>query len=204
MAVTNHAVGQSINLASVLNTKLEAPLHQSEMGLDVQASLTGQAIRFDEFSSKHNNDGTFKAGIIVNADINSSAGISASKLSIRQNYNKSTISNPSTTLGTFGTALVLTPPTGFLGLFPEAIDIVYGGTFGSETVTAQITATYSDTTTGVVTKTATAVETVSFTNSDLMSLIKDGVYITQTSFQSQSTIANSAVTVTFNRCGLYL
>jgi len=182
MSVTTLTIGQQINLATTLNKKLESPILQTEMGLDVLATATKQAVRWDEFTIRHNNNGTIKP----------------------MNYNKSTLSNPSATINTLGTAVILLPATNYTGIYPQAIDVVFGGTFGSETATAQITATYSDLTTGTVTKTATAVGTVSFTNSDLMSLIKDGVYITQTSFQSKSTIASSLATVTFNRCGIYL
>lgn len=69
MSVTNLAAGQNINLMGVLNTKLEKPILQSEMGIDVLATATGHAVRWNEFSVKHNNDGTFKTGIIATADI---------------------------------------------------------------------------------------------------------------------------------------
>lgn len=69
MTVTTRAVSEQINLATVLNGKLEAPLLQSEMGLNVLATATKQAVRWDEWSLKHSNDGTFKAGIIASADI---------------------------------------------------------------------------------------------------------------------------------------
>jgi hypothetical protein len=85
-----------------------------------------------------------------------------------------------------------------------AIDIVFGGTFGTETVTATVTVTYSDATTASVTKTATATGTSSFSNSDMMTLIKDGVYINKLSVKSKSTIASSLTTVTFNHCGFYM
>lgn len=73
MTVTNLAIGQQVNLATIFNTKLEKPILQSEMGLDVLASATKQAVRWDEFSLKHNNDGSFKAGIIATADISAGA-----------------------------------------------------------------------------------------------------------------------------------
>ncbi|HEY8805477.1 MAG TPA: hypothetical protein VIM42_10315 [Clostridium sp.] len=218
MTVTNLAISQQINLATVLNTKLESPILQTEMGLNVLATATKQAVRWDEFSAKFNNNGTFKG--IIQADMLLDVLATLTKQAIRwdeftirhnnngtikpMNYNKSTVSNPSATANTLGTAVILLPATNFTGIYPEAIDFVFGGTFGSETVTAQITATYSDLTTGIVTKTATAVGTTSFSNSDLMALIKDGVFITQASFQSKSTIASSLATVTFNRCGIYL
>lgn len=202
MAVTNLANGQQINLATTLNTKLEKPLHQSEMGLDVQATATGMAVRWDEFSNMHNNDGSFKG--IVDSDISNSAGVQASKLAIRELYKKSSASNPSATASTYGTAVNLTPATGYSSLVPSAIDVVFGGTFGAETVTANVTVTYSDATTASVTKTATATGTNSFTNSDLMTLMKDGVYINKIAVESESSIASSAATVTFNHAGFYL
>lgn len=182
MSVTNLAVGQQINLAQVLNTKLEAPLHQSEMGLDAAATANGQAIRYDEFSKRHNSSGQL----------------------IPMNYNKSSVTLPSATANTYGSAAVFTPATNFLGIYPRDIDVVFGGTFNSETVTALITATYNDGTTGSVTKTATGTGTQSLINSDFLSLVKDGCYIVQVTYQCKSTIANSAATVTFNRYGMYL
>lgn len=204
MAITNLAVGQQINLAGILNTKLEAPLHQSEMGLDAMATALGEAIRYDEFSLKHNNNGTFKAGIIANADISATASITSNKLAIQSNYKKGGVSNPSATANTDGTMVTLLPATNYVSMFPQAVDVVFGGTFGAETVTATVNVTYFDATTTMVTKTATAVGTTSFTNSDLMSLIKDATYIKQIDVYSQSTIASSTATVTINHCGFYL
>lgn len=204
MTVTNLATGQSINLASTLNTKLEAPLHQSEMGLDAAASAAGQAVRWDEFSVKHNNNGTFKTGIIADGDISGTAAIQSSKIASQKMYNKSNASNPSATASTYGTAVALTPPTGFAALMPIGMNIVFGGTFGAETVTANVTVTYSDSTTASITKTATAVGTTTLSTTDFLSLAKDGVYINNISVKSQSTIASSAATVTFNQYGFYL
>lgn len=182
MSVTNLAIGQQVNLATILNTKLEKPILQSEMGLDVLATLNGQAIRWNEYTLRHNNTGTLKNTM----------------------YKKNSVASPSATANTYGTAITLAPITNYTGLFPNGIDVVFGGTFGSETVTANITVTFSDTTTALVNKTATVVGTSSLTNSDLMTLSKDGVYITQIVVQSQSTIASSATTVTFNHFGLYI
>ncbi len=120
------------------------------------------------------------------------------------NYKKSSLANPSATAATNGTAVVLLPATNYSSMFPEAIDVVFGGTFGAETVTATVKVTYSDNLTATVSKTATAVGTTSFANSDIMSLVKDGVYIKEIDVYSQSTIADSAATVTFNHAGFYL
>ena len=201
-----------------LSTKLESPINQAQITLTTQATTTGKAVRYDEFSVKHNNDGTFKG--VDQEDMNLTNQATANSKPIRYdeftkrhnndgtikqiNYKKSSIANPSATANAYGTAVTLTPLTNYTGIYPMAIDIVFGGTFGSETVTAQFTVTYSDSTTALITKTATATGTVSLTNSELMSLIKDGVYITQTSMQSKSTITSSAVTTTFNRAGIYL
>lgn len=219
MTVTNYATGQSINLATVLNSKLEKPLLQSEMGLDVSAGSTGQAVRWDEFSVKHNSNGTFKG--IDQPDLALSSAASATKqaarwdeFSVRHNntgtikqqmFNKSTTANPSATANTNGATTSNMPPTNFNALATLGVNLVFGGTFGgSETVTVTKTVTYSDSTTATLTKTATATGTISLTTTDFLTLAKDGVYITQSSWQSQSNIASSAVTVTVNRYGFYM
>lgn len=258
MTVTNHAVNDEINLLTELNRKLEYPLLQSEMGLDALATATKQAVRWDEFSQKHNNDGTFKTGAINQADINlttqataggkpvrrdefsikhnddgtfktgavnqadvnlttqanaSGKAVRRDEFSARHNdsgtikqqmFKKSDAANPSTTANTLGTAVNSAVPANWTGLFPQGIDIVFGGTFGSETVTAQITATSSDASQATLTKTATATGTVSLSNADMRALMKDGTIITQLSYQSQSTIASSTAIVTFTRHGLYI
>lgn len=218
MTITNHAVGEQINLATVLNTKLEKPILQSEMGLDAQATSTGQSVRWDEFSLKHNNDGSFKG--IDQADIKLTASATATQKPVRYDewskrhnndgtlkqiiYKKSIASNPSATANTYGTAVDYSVTANYSSLLPHAVDVVFGGTFGTETVTAQIVVTYSDATTTNITKTATAAGTTSLTSSDIMSLIKDGVNITKLSVSSQSTIASSTATVTFNHYGIQL
>ena len=153
---------------------------------------------------KHNNDGTFKAGIIVNTDISATAGIMGSQLAIQKMYKKATTSNPSATTDIFGTGVDLLPITGYLALNPLAFNVVFGGTFGAETVTADITFTFSDTTTATVTKTATTIGTTSLTGIDLMELAKDGVYINKITVKSKSSIAITTATVSFNHYGFYL
>lgn len=241
MSITNYAVGEQIVLSTVLNTKLEKVTEQTEVGLNQQATATGQVVRWDEwalkhnndgsfkginqsdmnlttqaastgkpvrwdeFSQKHNNDGTFKTGIITNEDINSSAAISPSKLAIQKNYKKSSVANPSATANTDGSTVSLLPPTGYVAINPMAISVVFGGTFvGAESVTAKVVVTYGDDTSATVTKVATAVEGMAFSNSDLMDLIKDDAYIKQLDVKSQSNTSDSTVTVTFNHCGFYL
>lgn len=218
MTNTPHATGESINLATWVNTKVEAPLLQSEMGLEAAASATKQAVRWDEFSQKHNNDGTFKG--IDQADMKLSAQATASQKPVRwdefsarhnndgtikqQMFNKSTTANPSATANTLGVATLNTPPANFKALATLGVNLVFGGTFGSETVSCIKTVTYSDGTTASLTKTATAAGTVSLTVADFLALVKDGVSIVQSSWQSQSTIASSLATVTVNRYGFYL
>lgn len=121
----------------------------------------------------------------------------------KPNYKKSIVANPSATANVSGTSYNLLPTKFYTSLVPFACDVVFGGTFGSETVSATMTVIYSDTTTYNKTKTATSASTVSFTSSDIMSLIKDGVYINKITFYSLSNINNTAVTVTFNHFGMY-
>jgi hypothetical protein len=257
MTITNHAVGESINLATTLNTKLEAPVLQHEMGLDAVASASGNAVRWNEFSLKHNNDGSFK-GIdqgdmklttsgsatqkpirydefslkhnadgsfkgIDQADMKLTTSATATQKPIRwdefsvkhnndgtfknpiQMYKKFPSANPSATANTYGTATILTPATNYNYIVPQAIDVVLGGTFTSgESVTGRVTSTYSDTTTTIVTKSGTATGTISFTNTDLMGLVKDGVNITKLQFDSQSTSGNTTVSCTFNHYGYFI
>lgn len=153
---------------------------------------------------KLNDDGSFKAGGIADVDISNTAAIKASKFVIQKNYKKSDVANPSATENTDGTAVVLNPATNYVSLIPRAIDIVFGGTFGTETVTATVKVTYADTTTATLTKTATATGTTSLTNAELMSLVKDNTYINKIEVYSKTTIATTTATVTFNHCGLYL
>lgn len=250
MTITTRAAGESVNLTQVLNTKLEAPILQSEMGLNTQATATKQAVRWDEwsvkhnndgtfkgidqseitlnssatatkkpvrwdeFSVKHNNDGTFKTGAIesadikdstiINGDISSTAGIAASKLAIQKMFNKSIIANPSSTINAYGSQIDLTPVSGYTSIVPLECNLVFGGTFASETVTVSITTLFSDGTTLNITKTSTSAQTLSLTNIDRLGLIKDGVYITKLSFQSKSSIASTATTLQVNHYGFYL
>lgn len=120
------------------------------------------------------------------------------------NYKKTSIANPSATADTFGTTVDLLPATNYTALNPLAISVTFDGTFGAETVTADVTVTFSDETTATVTKTATATGDVSFLNEDIMALFKDEVFINKLSVKSKSTISSTTATVTFNHCGLYI
>jgi len=204
MSKTNYAIGEQINLATVLNSKLETGVLQTELALESAGVSTGQAVRYDEFVNQHTTVGVHTTGFLTNTMVNSSAGIYASKLAIHQNYKKSTSVIPSATIATNGTAVVLSPPTNYSMLQPLGMDIVFGGTFGSETITVTSTITYSDATTSLITYTANATGTTSLTNTQLMALIKDGVYIISISTVAKSSIASTSATVTLNRYGLYL
>ncbi len=129
---------------------------------------------------------------------------------VRKNYKKSSVTYPGATANTNGTPIVLLPQPGYSSLNPMAIDVVFSGSFQAESITAFYTVVYSDSTAMTVTKVATASQpttttiTSSFTNTDLINLIKDDVYITQIEVCAQSTIDSSAVVITFNHCGIYL
>ena len=57
---SNLAIGEEINLAEEFNKRIQSPLKSDEVGLDDPATATGQAVRWDEFSKRHNNDGSHK------------------------------------------------------------------------------------------------------------------------------------------------
>jgi hypothetical protein len=185
-----------------------------EINLATGAIATGDAIRWDEFSIKHNNDGTFKTGSVGNADmadlsinnakISNTAAIVASKLAIQKLYKKSPVPVVSALADTFGTVIDLIPVTGFVSLVPQMFNVVFGGIFGAETATVDITVTFSDATTATVTKTATAIGNSTLTSSELMALIKDDVYVTKISVKSKSSIASSTATTTVTHFGFYL
>lgn len=210
--------GKKVNLPTLNVGELAFTLDTNELfigGEDTNIQFAKQVdveskVGVDKFSIIHNEDGSFRTGIINDADVSNSANIQASKLAIRKNYKKKSIANPSPEANKDGVVNNLTPVNGFSALVPMAMDIVFGGTFSNETVTAKIVITYSDSTTLTVARTATSTETVtvnqtvSFTSTDMMELIKDEVYITKVAVSSQSNIDKSAATVILNHYGLYL
>ena len=100
---------------------------------------------------------------------------------------------PSATAATYGTATDISPTTGYYGLNPLLrVALTAGGTFGTETLTVRITATFSDATTAVITKDFTAVGTTELTDLEKAGLMKDGVGLTKVSIDCKSTIASSA------------
>lgn len=109
--------------------------------------------------------------------------------------------NPSATLNVFGAAQNVTPNAGATEIVPLSFDIVFGGTFGSETVTVQFVMNYSDGTTATVTFTATGTGTTSLTNAQLRSLVADGLSISFIAISSKSTINSSTATVAINGHG---
>lgn len=143
-------------------------------------------------------------GLLSNTNIATNAAIVASKLAIQKMYRKSQIYNPIATANTYGTPVDLLPATGFVSLTPLGIEIDFGGTFGSETVTAQFIVTFSDATIATVTKTTASTGTILLNVTDMITLASDGLYINKISVQSKSSIASSTTTVTFSHYGYYL
>jgi len=92
---------------------------------------------------------------------------------------------------------VVAPDADHIQVVPIGGSIAVGGTFASgETVDVTIIAHYSDGTTGSITKTYTATETTDLTLSDIVSLIKDGVYITEIGAEAKTSLTTtSSVTV---------
>jgi hypothetical protein len=102
---------------------------------------------------------------------------------------------PSATADTYGTATDILPTSGYYGLNPlVSVVITAGGTFGTETLTVRVTATFSDATTASITKDFTAVGSTALTNEEIEDLMADGVAITKLSVDCKSTIASSTAT----------
>lgn len=110
---------------------------------------------------------------------------------------------PSATANTDGTGVTMSPSTGENGFGLLGLgQVVFGGTFGSETVTATFTVTFSDATTATVTVTATATGTTALTAANLLGLHKDNVYIKNVVVKAKSTISSSAATATATLLGV--
>jgi len=92
---------------------------------------------------------------------------------------------------------VVAPDANHDQVIPIGGSIVVGGTFASgETVDVTIIAHYSDGTTGSITKSYTATGTTDLSLSDIVSLIKDGVYITEIGAEAKTSLTTpSSVTV---------
>ena len=99
--------------------------------------------------------------------------------------------NPPAAVSTYGTVQNIAPGTDFGSIKPLSCDIVFGGTFGTETVTVQIVVTFSDGTTHTTTTfTATGTGTTAMTNAQLRSTFyKNAVTITNIAINSKSSLA---------------
>lgn len=113
---------------------------------------------------------------------------------------------PNASIGVYGVAKSMTPPSNFLGLMPLSLDLVYSS-IGSETVTVQIIVTLHDgTTVTIATFTSTTNQTVSFTNAQLRALLGATPaavpkIILSISFQLKSTISSSGCLLAVNGHG---
>jgi hypothetical protein len=104
---------------------------------------------------------------------------------------------PSATANTPGATQTCSPGAGQQGfVLLSMARAVFAGTFGAETATVNITATFSDNSTAAATLTATATGTQVLASSGLLAMAKDGLYVKSLAFTLQSTIANSLVTAT--------
>jgi hypothetical protein len=109
---------------------------------------------------------------------------------------------PSPTANTYGTSTTWVGDTAAIGILLAAVAIASTGTFGSETLTVQIEASYSDGTNHFVTKTFTAAgTTTTLSPVDLYTLAHDGGMLTSLTVSCESTIASSAATATVTAVG---
>lgn len=111
---------------------------------------------------------------------------------------------PSATANTLGTAQFVNPASGAAGLLPTAVRVVSGGTFNAETLTYNVTFTFSDNSTLFfqATFTATAVTFDLALGNLLVNAYKDGLKCISVNLACQSTIGSSAATATMTVVGL--
>ena len=97
---------------------------------------------------------------------------------------------PSATLNTYGTATTWAPDAGYAAILLRGVNVTSSGTFGSETLTVKVTATFSDSTTANVTKTFTAAGvSADLSVTDIANLFKDGVKLSSLAVAAESSLA---------------
>jgi len=104
--------------------------------------------------------------------------------------------SPTPGIGAYGTAVDITPATNKSIVLLQAKTSA-GGTFGtSENATIRLTVTFNDATIASVTKIHYGVGDIWFTQEDLASLMKDGLYITKVTVDSYVTTSATATAIT--------
>jgi len=112
---------------------------------------------------------------------------------IRKHFVKTASPTPGTG-SSYGTAVDITPSTN-KSILPLQIKTTTGGTYATgETVTIRITVTFSDGTIASVTKDHTATGDIWLSDSEVASLMKDGVYVSKISVDSTSDQSSTSVT----------
>lgn len=110
---------------------------------------------------------------------------------------------PSATANTNGPTQTINPSSDYFSFVCQQLRLVTTGTFVAETVTANVTFNFSDSTTQTFSTTFTSDTTYDLTGGNLnVNAVKDGVFLTSVSVNCQSTINNSAVTVTATFTGV--
>jgi len=117
-----------------------------------------------------------------------------------ENFKVTGVSVSVGTGGAYGSAVNITSLSGVI-TYPR-VKITWGGTFGSgETVTVQITAVYTDSSTVSITKSATATGSTWLTDDDIEALIAQGKDITRLQVSASSNLSSTSVTVTVDAYG---
>ena len=102
----------------------------------------------------------------------------------------------------YGAVSTVSPATGLIGIELKKIKIAWTGTFNAtETHTVKIQANYNDGTNAFIEKAATAVSSLWLTDDEILSLIKDGTYITSISTYAKTSLATSSVSKTITVLG---
>lgn len=106
-------------------------------------------------------------------------------------------SPPLGTSGTLGSAVSITPSTGYSRIVPLGVKITVGGTLDTgESITVRVTFVFSDNSTLYVSKTYTATGDDYLGDADFFTLWKNGVGVARIDVQAASSAASTAATVT--------
>jgi len=126
-----------------------------------------------------------------------SAGVDILNLAALIRLLLKSVSPPLGTGGSLGSAVSISPDTGYSRIIPQGVTIAVGGTLASgETITVRIRFNFDDGTSAYKDFSFTATGSYTLTESDLQSLWKNGASITSISVQVASSASSTSATVT--------
>jgi len=133
----------------------------------------------------------------LSGGVSGNLAVSGAIKSTNVNLKKSASPTVATSTGTPAETTIITPDADHNQIVLLGGTITIGGTLATgEDITVTIVAYYSDSTTGSISKTFSALGTTDLTTADIHALIKDGTYITKITAKAQSNKTTTSATAT--------